>query len=189
MFQQGHLPWEITGVYKVDYLSSADQEIPDWVFKITSLGDAETAVRLGIFLVWWHGLNLSDTICGLLFLLKNVRKRISVSHRSGFEIQLDPFPAVWLQKNSLNSKLCKVHINYAYYIVFLLQYYSIITIIILSLWCLQFISILPLSSLCRHDNFQYPEFTAQPQCTKSGMLWKWKRARINKILLCRVSLC
>ena len=71
----------------------------------------------------------------------------------------------------------------------LLQYYSIITIIILSLWCLQFISILPLCPLCRHENFQYPEFTAQPQCTKLGMLWKWKRARINKILLCRVSLC
>lgn len=28
-FSKGTFPWEITGVYQVDYLSSADQEIPD----------------------------------------------------------------------------------------------------------------------------------------------------------------
>lgn len=33
---------------QVHFLTSADQEIPDWLGKVTFLGEAETAVRLGI---------------------------------------------------------------------------------------------------------------------------------------------
>ena len=36
----------MAGVYQVDYLTSADQVIPDWL--VTLLGEAETATRLGI---------------------------------------------------------------------------------------------------------------------------------------------
>ena len=36
------------GVCQVDYLTSADQEVPDWPVKLPFLGEVETAFRLGI---------------------------------------------------------------------------------------------------------------------------------------------
>ena len=40
--------WGTGGRYQVDSLTSAHQNIPDWLFKIKFLGEAESAVRLGI---------------------------------------------------------------------------------------------------------------------------------------------
>ena len=63
------------GVYQADYLTSTDQVIPEqdlesviW-FKITFLGEAKTAVRLGMK-SWFAdvGLGTSDSLLGLLFL-------------------------------------------------------------------------------------------------------------------------
>ena len=42
---QGHLPWGTAGVYQADSLTRADQEVPDWLVKVTVLG-AEAALRL-----------------------------------------------------------------------------------------------------------------------------------------------
>lgn len=35
-------------VYQVDYLTTADQEIPTWLAKDTFLGEAKTAISSGI---------------------------------------------------------------------------------------------------------------------------------------------
>ena len=40
-FRQGHLPLGKSRVYQVYYLTNADQEIPDCLFKIPFLGEAE----------------------------------------------------------------------------------------------------------------------------------------------------
>ena len=48
-FRQGHLPllgWQVS--YQVDYITSADQVILEWLVKITFLGEAETAIRISI---------------------------------------------------------------------------------------------------------------------------------------------
>lgn len=37
----------MAGVYQVDYLTGAGQVIPDWLVRITFLGEAGTAFRLG----------------------------------------------------------------------------------------------------------------------------------------------
>ena len=37
----------------MDYLTSSDQEIPPWLTKITFLGEAETAITIGI--KYWFG--------------------------------------------------------------------------------------------------------------------------------------
>ena len=56
----------MVGFYQADYLTHADPVIPDW-FKITFLGEAENAIRLGTkFLFADMELSTSDSIWGLL---------------------------------------------------------------------------------------------------------------------------
>lgn len=43
----------VEGGYQMNSLTSADQEIPDWLVKIKFLGEAETAIRLDI--KYWFG--------------------------------------------------------------------------------------------------------------------------------------
>ena len=40
--------WRMARVYLTDYLTSSEQEIPPWLIKITFLGEAETAIKIGI---------------------------------------------------------------------------------------------------------------------------------------------
>lgn len=69
-FRQGHLPlwgWQMS--YQVDYITSADQVILEWLIKITFLGEAETAVRISIKSCFSDlELSTSDSILGLLTL-------------------------------------------------------------------------------------------------------------------------
>ena len=44
-FRQGPLPLGMKRSYLADYVNSADQEISDWLVKITSLGKIEIAVK------------------------------------------------------------------------------------------------------------------------------------------------
>lgn len=57
-------------VYHVDYLTSDDQEIPDWLVKITFLEEPETAIRLGTK-SWFSDMVLAQVtplgVCCLLF--------------------------------------------------------------------------------------------------------------------------
>ena len=53
-----------------DYLTGADQKIPDWPTKITFLGKAETKIRSGIKSRFGIlGFSKSDTTLGLWFSL------------------------------------------------------------------------------------------------------------------------
>lgn len=64
-FGQGHLPLGSRKVLlRVDYLTSADRVIPDWL-KVTFLAEAVTSVRLSTrscFVDWGH--STSDSIWG-----------------------------------------------------------------------------------------------------------------------------
>ena len=40
--------WENSRLYQADYFTSVDQEMSDWLVKISLLGEADTAVRLDI---------------------------------------------------------------------------------------------------------------------------------------------
>ena len=65
----------MAGVYQADYLTSADQVIPDW-FKILLLGEVGTIIKLGMKSQFGDvGLSTSGLILGLLSLFfssKNV---------------------------------------------------------------------------------------------------------------------
>ena len=47
------------GSYQMGYLTSADQEIPDWLVKISFLAEVETVNRLGIK-SWFDGMDLAQ---------------------------------------------------------------------------------------------------------------------------------
>lgn len=59
-------------MYQADYLTSTGREIPDSPSKMTFLGAAEPAFRLGVVKSWFAdlGFRASDSILGL-FLLNN----------------------------------------------------------------------------------------------------------------------
>lgn len=59
-------------MYQADYLTSTGQEIPDSLIKMTFLGAAEPAFRLGVVKSWFADLGFSarDSIWGL-FLFNN----------------------------------------------------------------------------------------------------------------------
>lgn len=65
------------GVDQVVYLTSTDQEIPDWLVNLTFLEEVETAISLGIK-SWYADVEFStsDAISGTLFLFNKANFRI-----------------------------------------------------------------------------------------------------------------
>lgn len=58
-FRKSHFPLGVgSGVYQADDLTSTKQEIPDCLFKITLLREAETEIRLSIVLFCLHELSI-----------------------------------------------------------------------------------------------------------------------------------